>query len=133
MNNPLRKIFKGDTIIWTVFVVLILLSVLQVFSAISYLAYRSSSYVSPIQQHIRYLIIGIIITFLFERQMVSTDNKVFPITLLFRIVRLVGFVAVCAYKRADWRCCTFFGVGSYIVSAVGIGQVLFDYNRGGYA
>ena len=87
MNNPLRKIFKGDTIIWTVFVVLILLSVLQVFSAISYLAYRSTSYVSPIQQHIRYLIIGIIITFLF------VNVKWFrPTTKFFRLLSYFGLL-----------------------------------------
>ncbi len=87
MNNSLRKIFKGDTLVWFVFIILIVFSVLQVFSAISYLAYKNVAYDSPIKTHIQMLLLGITALFCF------THIKIFrPTTKFFRRGSYVGLL-----------------------------------------
>ena len=87
MREALRKIFKGDVLVWTVFILLLVFSVLQVFSAISYLTYLSSAYTSPIQQHIIFLMAGVIIVILF------VNVKIFrPTTKFFRIGSYFGLL-----------------------------------------
>lgn len=87
MNNSLRKIFKGDTLVWFVFIILIVFSVLQVFSAISYLAYKNVAYDSPIKTHIQMLLLGITALFCF------THIKILrPTTKFFRGGSYIGLL-----------------------------------------
>jgi len=51
---------KGDGIIWTVFFLLCLISIVEVFSASSGLTYKGGNYWSPVLKHTGLLIIGII-------------------------------------------------------------------------
>ncbi len=62
MGNPIREFFKADKFVWFVFVALLIFSALQVFSAISSLAYRGVSYMSPIRQHVMFLMMGVAVT-----------------------------------------------------------------------
>jgi len=87
MNNSLRKIFRGDTLVWAVFIILVVFSVLQVFSAISYLAYQNVAYDSPIKTHIQMLLLGIAALFCF------THVKYFrPTTKFFRGGSYIGLL-----------------------------------------
>jgi len=54
----LRSIFKGDKVIWIIFVTLCLISVIEVFSASSSLAYGTQDYWGPITQHSILLLFG---------------------------------------------------------------------------
>ena len=54
----IRKIFKGDKVIWMIFVFICVISIIEVFSAASTLTYKSNDHWSPIIQHSRYLLIG---------------------------------------------------------------------------
>jgi len=55
----LKKIFKGDKVIWIIFLMLCMISVIEVFSATSSLAYRTGDYWQPITRHCIYLLFGV--------------------------------------------------------------------------
>ena len=54
----LKSLFKGDKVIWTIFLFLCLTSIIEVFSAASTLTYKSGDYWAPISQHSFYLLLG---------------------------------------------------------------------------
>ena len=47
----LKNIFKGDKVIWIIFLCLCLISIIEVFSAASTLTYKSGDHWGPITQH----------------------------------------------------------------------------------
>ena len=51
------KLFKGDRVIWIIFMFLCLISVVEVFSATSTIAYKNANHWAPIVRH-AYLFIG---------------------------------------------------------------------------
>jgi len=54
----LQKIFKGDRIVWIVFAILCFISLIEVFSASSTLAYSTQNPFGPIARHASFLIMG---------------------------------------------------------------------------
>lgn len=52
------KLFKGDRVIWIIFMFLCLVSVIEVFSATSTLAYKNANYWAPILRHVQFLVVG---------------------------------------------------------------------------
>ncbi|KAA6339794.1 putative lipid II flippase FtsW [termite gut metagenome] len=58
----IKNIFKGDKVIWIIFLFLCTISIIEVFSATSTLSYKSGDHWEPITQHFIYLIIGLIFT-----------------------------------------------------------------------
>lgn len=91
INKTLGNLFKGDKVIWIVFFFLCLVSVVEVFSASSQLAYKSGSYLSPILKHISLLLLGVCC-------MIITLNikcRYFKIALPFLlIISLISLLAV---------------------------------------
>lgn len=91
MNNTLSNIFKGDKVIWMVFFFLCIVSVIEVYSAMSQLTYSGGNYVVPMFKHIGILLMGIFL-------MVITLNikcKYFKVvTPLMLIVSVAGLVIV---------------------------------------
>lgn len=55
----LSKIFKGDKVIWAVFIILCIISLVEIFSATSTLVYRQQNQWSPILRHAIFLIGGV--------------------------------------------------------------------------
>lgn len=56
----LNRIFRGDKVVWVVFMLLLLISIVEVFSAASMLTYKSGgNYWWPIRQHSTYLFLGL--------------------------------------------------------------------------
>lgn len=53
------KIFKGDKVIWAVFIVLCVVSLVEVFSATSTIVYRQQNHWGPILRHATFLLGGI--------------------------------------------------------------------------
>ena len=47
----LKSIFKGDKVVWIIFLMLCLISVVEVFSASSTLTFESGNHWGPITQH----------------------------------------------------------------------------------
>lgn len=56
--NLANKLFKGDRIIWLIFMFLCLISLIEVFSATSTLTYKSGNYWGPIVRHATMLLGG---------------------------------------------------------------------------
>ncbi|WP_294080222.1 FtsW/RodA/SpoVE family cell cycle protein [Proteiniphilum sp. UBA5384] len=54
-----RKIFKGDKVIWAVFIALCVISLVEIFSATSTIVYRQQNMWSPILRHAVFLIGGV--------------------------------------------------------------------------
>ena len=53
-----KNIFKGDKVIWIIFLMLCLISIVEVFSASSSLVYSSGDHWGPISRHLMFLGIG---------------------------------------------------------------------------
>ena len=60
----IKDLFKGDKVIWVIFLFLCLISVVEVFSAASTLTYKSGDHWGPITQHSVMLIVGAFIVVL---------------------------------------------------------------------
>lgn len=55
-----KNLFKGDKVVWIVFMLLCVISLIEVFSATSTLVYSSGNHWNPIYLHSRHLVIGIL-------------------------------------------------------------------------
>ncbi|MGV8962216.1 MAG: FtsW/RodA/SpoVE family cell cycle protein [Candidatus Saccharimonadaceae bacterium] len=53
------KIFKGDKVIWSVFIILCIVSLVEVFSATSTIVYRQQNHWGPILRHASFLLGGV--------------------------------------------------------------------------
>lgn len=62
----LRNIFKGDKVVWIIFLCLCLISVIEVFSASSTLIYTSGNHWAPITRHASFLLGGVAIVVFFH-------------------------------------------------------------------
>lgn len=54
----IKDLFKGDKVIWIIFLFLCLISIVEVFSAASTLTYKSGDHWGPITQHSVILMVG---------------------------------------------------------------------------
>jgi cell division protein FtsW len=65
--NFLGRAFKGDKVIWCIFIMLCIISLLEVFSATSTIAYRQQSHWAPILRHAAFLLIGFALVMFLQR------------------------------------------------------------------
>lgn len=61
MNRKIGNLFKGDKVIWMIFLFLCLISVVEVFSASSTLTYKSQNYLSPLIYHSCMILFGVFV------------------------------------------------------------------------
>ena len=61
MNKKIGNLFKGDKVIWMVFLFLCVISVVEVFSASSTLSYKSQNYMGPLFYHVGMIIFGLFV------------------------------------------------------------------------
>ena len=59
LNDFGSKIFKGDKVIWSVFIILCVISLIEIFSATSTIVYRQQNQWGPILRHAMFLIGGV--------------------------------------------------------------------------
>jgi len=76
--NFLGRAFKGDKVIWCIFIALCIVSLLEVFSATSTIAYRQHNHWSPILRHGAFLLIGFFVVMFLQR----VPSRFFSILLL---------------------------------------------------
>ena len=76
--NFLGRAFKGDKVIWCIFIALCIISLLEVFSATSTIAYRQHSHWAPILRHAAFLLIGFALVMFLQR----VPSKYFSVLLL---------------------------------------------------
>ena len=78
----LRNIFKGDKVVWIIFLFLCLISVVEVFSASSTLVYDSGNHWAPITRHAGFLLAGAVVMWVFHL-MPYHWFQLFPRVLIF--------------------------------------------------
>lgn len=64
MNSLLKKYLKGDVVLWAVFIGLCLISVVEMYSASSTLAFKAMNHTAPILRHVIFLGLGAFLAFL---------------------------------------------------------------------
>lgn len=57
----LKNLFKGDKVIWIIFLLLCLVSIIEVFSASSTLTYKSGDHWRPITMHSILMLVGVVV------------------------------------------------------------------------
>jgi len=110
----IRDLFKGDKVIWIIFLFLCLISVVEVFSAASTLTYKSGDHWGPITQHSIILMVGVFIVVLVHN-IPCKYFSVLPFFLLPLSCILLLFVMGMGFITGDRvngaaRWMTFFGI-----------------------
>lgn len=84
------KLFKGDRVIWVIFLILCLISVTEVYSASSHLVYDSGNHWGPITQHVTFLLVGGLVVWLVHnvnyKWFQGIPVLLWPVSLFFLIV-----------------------------------------------
>lgn len=110
----IRNIFKGDKVIWIIFLCLCVISIIEVFSAASTLTYKSGDHWGPITQHAIFLMVGVVIVVIMHN-IPYKWFQVFPVFLLPASIILLIIVAAMGFITGDRvngaaRWMNFFGI-----------------------
>ncbi|MCK9300979.1 MAG: FtsW/RodA/SpoVE family cell cycle protein, partial [Bacteroidales bacterium] len=100
----IQSVFKGDKVIWTIFLFLCIISLVEVYSAIGTLAYARANPFEPIIRHGMFLLIGAALVVAFHNfHYKYTALLVLPL-LLFSVVMLVltPIIGVRLNEAARW-------------------------------
>ena len=87
--KKLSGLFLGDRVIWIVFFALCIISVVEVFSALSTLTYQSGSYILPIARHAAFLITGFVVVQIVHRMPCRYFRAMLPFAVLASVLLLV--------------------------------------------
>ncbi len=105
----LKSIFKGDKVIWIIFLFFCLISIIEVFSAASTLTYKSGDHWAPITQHSIILMVGVVVV-MFVHNIPYKWFQVFPLFLLPLSAVLLGLVMLMERVNGAARWMTFMGI-----------------------
>ncbi|MDH6359198.1 FtsW/RodA/SpoVE family cell cycle protein [Parabacteroides sp. PF5-9] len=97
------KLFKGDRVIWIIFMFLCLISVIEVFSATSTIAYKNANHWAPIVRHATFLLGGFVLVLLLH----NIPSRFFPVFILLLplsilMLILTPFIGVSANDAHRW-------------------------------
>ncbi len=110
----LKNLFKGDKVIWIIFLFLCVISVIEVFSAASTLTYKTGDHWGPIIQHTVIMLVGVLIVWI-THKVNYRYFQVIPVFLvplsvvLLTFVTLMGFIYG-SYTNGAARWMSFFGI-----------------------
>lgn len=97
------KLFKGDRVIWIIFMFLCLISVVEVFSATSTIAYKNANHWAPIVRHATFLLGGFVLVLLLHNipcRFFPAFILLLPVSVLMLLV--TPFVGVNANDAHRW-------------------------------
>ncbi|MCE5226824.1 MAG: FtsW/RodA/SpoVE family cell cycle protein [Porphyromonadaceae bacterium] len=97
------KLFKGDRVIWLIFMFLCLISVVEVFSATSTIAYKNANHWAPIVRHATFLLGGFVLVLLLHNipyKFFSVFIGLLPLAALMLI--MTPFIGVSANDAHRW-------------------------------
>ncbi len=102
-----KSIFNGDKVIWLIFLILCLISVVEVFSASSTLAYKTGDHWNPITQHCLLLMFGgaivIIVHVIPYKFFRLANNLLLPLSIvLLVVVAVLGYLGGRVNGAARW-------------------------------
>lgn len=103
------KLFKGDRVIWIIFMFLCLISAVEVFSATSTLAYQNVNHWAPIGRHATFLVGGFLAVVLLHNVPYTVFRAgilLFPVSLIMLIA--TPFIGISANDAHRWL--SIFGV-----------------------
>ncbi len=104
------KLFKGDRVIWIIFLFLCLISIVEVYSASSTLTYKSGNHWAPITNHIVILTVGVVVV-LIVHNINYKWYQVLPVILVPASVILLAAVSlVGAMTNGAARWMNIFGI-----------------------
>ena len=98
----LKNLFKGDKVIWIIFLLLCLVSIIEVFSASSTLTYKSGDHWRPITMHIVLMAVGAIVV-LIVHSIPCRWFKTFILLLPISWVLLIAVFAIGAFTNGARR------------------------------
>jgi len=81
MESLFKKYLKGDPILWIVFIALCIISIIEMYSASSTLAYKAANHTAPMLKHVGFLFVGALIAF---------GVHLIP----YRIIRLLAYIGL---------------------------------------
>lgn len=90
MRELLKGLFKGNSALWAVIIILLSISGILMFSAISSVAYKSANYLDPFYGHVKHLTIGLVILLIMSRFPYKYLRKLYIVFL--PIVIIVLFI-----------------------------------------
>lgn len=102
--------FKGDGVIWAVFLFLCLISIIEVFSASSGLSFKSGNYLGPVLKHCALLGVGIVCMIGVMNVKCKYFKIVTPFALLFSFIGLIVVLAIGESTNGASRWLSLFGV-----------------------
>ena len=82
MKISIGNIFKGDKVIWMIFLFLCVISLIEVFSSSSSLTYNKASYWGPIIKHSLILAVGLVLMVIVQ----NIDCKYFKVATIFLLI-----------------------------------------------
>ena len=94
-----KELFRGDSIVWTVYLVLTLISLIEVFSAISSLSFKSGDYQVHIMQHAIMLGLGLITVLVVHRLPVKMYRLIPYITYPLSFALLISLTVMSVFKE----------------------------------
>lgn len=86
----LRNFFKGDKVVWIIFLALCLVSIIEVFSASSTLTYKSGDHWGPITNHLILLTVGAFVVWITH----NLPCRLFKIGILLYPVAIILLIIV---------------------------------------
>jgi len=106
----LKNLFKGDKVIWIIFLFLCMISVIEVFSAASTLTYKTGDHWGPITQHTVIMLVGVLVVWI-THKVNYRYFQVIPVFLVpISIVLLALVIAVGAMTNGAARWMNIFGL-----------------------
>jgi len=110
MRDFFKKYFQGDSVIWTVFFLLCMISIVELYSASSSLAFRASNHAAPLLRHTMFLVLGAALVAGVHMINYKVMNKVAYIILGISVLALLYaiFKGVSANDAKRW-----IGVGGF--------------------
>lgn len=99
-----KNLFKGDKVIWIIFLVLCLISIIEVFSAASTLTYKTGDHWGPITQHCVIMMVGVFVVIIVHN-IPCRWFRVLPVILLpisAVLLILVSLLGVMTNGAARW-------------------------------
>ena len=97
------KIFKGDRVIWVIFLLLTLVSMVEVFSATSTLAYKNATHWGPIVRHASFLLVGWAVVLVLHNvpyRLMAAGILLLPVSILMLLV--TPFIGISANDAHRW-------------------------------
>jgi cell division protein FtsW len=89
MRDFIKKYFQGDSVIWTVFFLLCMISVVELYSASSSLAFKASNHAAPMLRHAMFLGLGACIVAVVHMINYKKINKIAYILLIISVFALI--------------------------------------------